>query len=401
MKVNDFLRSAALVFFVLSAPVQAQKHYDPGATDTVIRIGNTMPYSGPASAYGTIGKAEAAYFRKINDEGGIRGRRIEFISLDDGYSPSKTVEMTRRLVEQDQVLLIFNPLGAPTNAAIHKYLNAKKVPQLFVASGASKWGDPQHFPWTMGGQPNYQTEASIYARHILQTRPQAKIAVLYQNDDYGKDYLAGFEKGLGARAQSMIVARLSYETSDPTVDSQLVQLKATGADVFLNITTPKFAAMAIRGAYDTGWRPVQYLNAVSSSVGSVLIPAGADKSLGLITAAYLKDPSDRQWENDPAIRRWRAFMQKYYPEGSQTDSLNVYGYALAQLMVQVLSQAGDDLTRANVMREAANLKKVQLDVALPGVSVNTGADDYFPFEAMRLQRFDGRQWVLFGDVMGR
>ena len=400
MPAMRFLSSAALAVFLVAAPAQAQKKYDPGASDTEIKIGNVMPYSGPASAYGTIGKVEAAYFRKINDEGGVNGRKIDFVSVDDGYSPPKAVEMTRRLIEQDQVLLIFNSLGTPSNSAIHKYMNAKKVPQLFVASGASKWGDPKHFPWTMGGQPNYRTEGRIYAQHILKTKSNARIAVLYQNDDYGKDYLKGFRDGLGEKAKQL-VAEISYEVSDPTVDSQIVQLEASGADVFFIITTPKFAAMAIRKAYDIGWHPVQYLNAVSSSVGSVLTPAGLEKSVGLITAAYLKDPTDKQWQNDPAIGQWKAFMKKYYPEGSQTDSLNVYGYALAQTLVQVLKQAGDDLTRENIMRQAANLRDLQLDVSLPGVMINTSANDYYPFEAMRLQRFDGRQWVLFGEVMGR
>jgi len=384
----------------MTAPAQAQKKYDPGASDTEIKIGNIMPYSGPASAYGTIGKAEAAYFRKINDEGGINGRKINFISVDDGYSPPKAVEMARRLVEQDEVLLIFNSLGTPSNSAIHKYMNAKKVPQLFVASGASKWGDPNNFPWTIGGQPNYRTEGRIYGQHILKTKPNARIGVLYQNDDYGKDYLKGFKDGLGDKAK-LIVSEVSYEVTDPTIDSQIVALKASGADVFFNITTPKFAAMAIRKAYDIGWHPVQYLNTVSFSVGSVLTPAGLEKSIGLITVAYLKDPTDKQWQNDPAIRQWKAFMKKYYPEGSQTDSLNVYGYALAQTLAQVLKQAGDDLTRENIMRQAANLRNLQLDVALPGVTINTSAKDYYPFESLRLQRFDGKQWVLFGEVMGR
>ncbi len=384
----------------MTMPAHAQKKYDPGASDTEIKIGNIMPYSGPASAYGTIGKAEAAYFNKINDEGGINGRKINFISVDDGYSPPKAVEMARRLVEQDQVLFIFNSLGTPSNSAIHKYMNAKKVPQLFVASGASKWGDPKNFPWTIGGQPNYRTEGRIYGQHILKTKPNARIGVLFQNDDYGKDYLTGFKDGLGDTAKQ-IVAEVSYEVSDPTVDSQIVQLKASGADVFFNITTPKFAAMAIRKAYDIGWRPVQYINTVSFSVGSVLTPAGLEKSIGLITVAYLKDPTDKQWQNDPAIRQWKAFMKKYYLEGSQTDSLNVYGYALAQTLAQVLKQAGDDLTRENIMRQAANLRDLQLDVALPGVKINTSATDFYPFESMQLQKFDGKQWVLFGEVMGK
>ncbi len=379
----------------------AQKKYDPGASDTEIKIGNIMPYSGPASAYGTIGKTDAAYFKMINDQGGINGRKINFISLDDGYSPPKAVEDARRLVEQEQVLFIFNSLGTPSNSAIHKYMNAKKVPQLFVATGATKWGDPQHFPWTMGWQPNYQSEAAIYAHHILQTKPDAKIAVLYQNDDYGKDYLKGFEDGLGAKAKSMIVAKASYETSDPTVDSQIVQLQASGANVFFNITTPKFAAQAIRKAYDIGWKPVQYLNNVSASIGSVLTPAGLDKSVGVISVAYLKDQNDKQWDKDPGMNEFRAFMKKYYPEGNLSDGSNVVGYGVAQTLVQVLKQCGDNLTRENVMKQAANLKDLQLNVALPGVKINTSPTDFRPFESVQLMRFDGKQYERFGEIIGK
>ena len=379
----------------------AQKKYDQGATDTEIKIGNTMPYSGPASAYGTIGKAAAAYFKKINDEGGINGRRINVISVDDGYSPPKTVEMARRLVEQDQVLLVWGPLGTPSNTAIQKYMNAKKVPQLHVYTGASKWNDPQHFPWTMGWQPSYQAEAKIYAAHILKTKPDAKIAVLYQNDDYGKDYLEGFEKGLGAKAKTMIIAKASYETSDPTVDSQIVQLQASGANVFFNITTPKFAAMAIRKAYDIGWKPVQYLNSVSASIGSVLTPAGLEKSVGIISVEYLKDPLDPAWKDDKGMNDWRAFMAKYYPEGKLTDVFNVSGYGAAQTLVQVLKQCGDNLTRENVMKQAANLKDLQLDVMLPGIKINTSPTDFAPLEAEQLARFDGKEWARFGEILGK
>ncbi len=374
--------------------------YDQGVSDTEIKIGNIMPYSGPASAYGTIGKAEAAYFKKINDEGGINGRKINFISLDDSYSPPKTVEVARRLVEEEQVLLIFNSLGTPPNSAIHKYMNAKKVPQLFVATGASKWNDPKDFPWTMGWQPNYQTEAKTYATQILQTKPDAKIAVLYQNDDYGKDYLKGFKDGLGDKAPKMIVAEASYETTDPTVDSQIVALKASGADVFFNITTPKFAAMAIRKAYDIDWKPVEYLNNVSNSIGSVLTPAGLDKSLGLISTQYLKDPGDKAWDNDPGVKEWRAFMAKYYPDGNLADTSNVVGYTVAQTMVQVLKQCGDNLTRDNVMKQAASLKDLQLPMLLPGVKITTGPNDFAPIKAMQLSRFDGKQWERFGAVIG-
>jgi branched-chain amino acid transport system substrate-binding protein len=381
------------------AQAQAQKKYDPGASDTEIRIGQTMPYSGPASAYGTIGKAEAAYFRKINEEGGINGRKINLISLDDGYSPPKAVEMVRKLVEQDEVLLVFQTLGTAVNTAIQKYLNAKKVPQLFVATGATKWNDPKGNPWTMGWQPNYQTEAVIYAKHILKTRPDAKIGVLYQNDDYGKDYLKGFKDGLGAKA-NMIVAEVSYEVTDPTVDSQIVQLQTSGADVFFNITTPKFAAQAIRKAYDIGWKPVQYLNNVSTSVGSVLTPAGLEKAVGVLSSNYGKDPSDPQWEKDPGMIEWRAFMAKYYPEGSLTDNTNVYGYSVARTLVQVLKQCGDNLTRENVMRQAANLKDFETGVGLPGIRINTSSTDFAPIQAMQMMKFDGKTWQLFGEVMG-
>ena len=378
--------------------VFAQKKYDPGATDAEIKIGQTMPYSGPASAYGTIGRIEAAYFKKVNDEGGINGRKLNLITLDDGYSPPKTVEMTRRLVEQDEVLFIFQPLGTAANSAIHKYLNTKKVPQLFVASGATKWADPKNFPWTIGWNPSYQTEGHIYAKDILTRHPNAKIAVLYQNDDYGKDLLKGLKDGLGDKAK-MIVAEASYEVTDPTVDSQIVALKGSGADVFVNITTPKFAALAIRKVYDVGWKPEHYLNNVSLSVGSVLTPAGLDKSVGLITVAYLKDATDKAWANDPGMLDYLAFLKKYYPDGNAADSSNVYGYSAAQALMQVLKQCGDNLTRENIMKQAANLKDLQLPLALPGVKINTSPTDFHTFKQLRLQRFDGKQWVVFGELI--
>jgi len=383
-----------------ASPVLAQKKYDPGASDKEIKIGNMNPYSGPASAYGTIGKSIGAYFKKINDDGGVNGRKINYISYDDGYSPPKAVEMARKLVEQDEVLLIFQPLGTPSNSAIQKYMNAKKVPQLFVATGATKWNDPKNFPWTMGWQPNYQTEGYIYAQHILKNTPNAKIGVLYQNDDYGKDYLKGFKDGLGAKT-NMIVKEASYEVTDPTVDSQMVQLQSSGADTFFNITTPKFAAMAIRKAYDSGWKPAHYLNNVSASPGSVLVPAGLDKSVGLISTQYLKDPTDKAWANDPAVLDWNAFMKKYYPDGNLADASNFYGWAVAQTLVQVLKQSGDNLTRENVMKQAASLKDFVLSAALPGIKINTGATDFAPFESVQLIRFDGKQWVRFGEIMGK
>ena len=390
---------SALLSVALAFPALAQKKYDPGASDKEIKVGNTNPYSGPASAYGAIGKSIAAYFRMVNDRGGINGRKLNFISYDDGYSPPKTVEMARKLVEQDEVLLLFQSLGTPSNTAIHKYMNAKKVPQLFVATGATKWNDPKSFPWTMGWQPNYQTEARIYARHILQTKPNAKIAVLYQNDDYGKDYLKGFEDGLGPQAQKMIVAKASYEVSEPTVDSQILQLKSSGADVFFNITTPKFAAQAIRAAYDSGWKPTHYLNNVSNSVGSVLKPAGIEKAVGIITSAYVKDPTDKRWANDPGMKAWRDFMAKYNPDGDTSDPFNVYGYTVAATLEQVLKQCGDTLTRENVMKQAASLKRLRIDTLLPGITISTGPSDFAPIEAMQLERFNGHEFELFGEVI--
>ena len=378
----------------------AQKKYDPGADDMQIKVGHIGPYSGPASAYGAIGKTIGAYFDKVNAEGGIHGRRINFVTLDDGYNPAKTVEQARKLVEEDEVLLIFNSLGTPSNSAIHKYMNTKKVPQLFVATGATKWGDPKNFPYTMGWQPPYQAEGRIYAQHILETKPGAKIGVLYQNDDYGKDYLKGFEDGLGDKAKTMVVSKVSYEVTDPTVDSQMLTLKASGADTFFNITTPKFAAQAIKKAAEIGWRPTQYLNNVSISVSSVMTPAGLDNGVGIITALYGKDPTDPQWANDPGMKDWTAFMTRYYASGSLTDANSVYGYSVAQTMVQVLKQCGDNLTRDNVMKQAASLD-MSLPMSLPGINIKTGPDDFFPIEREQLARFDGKTWVLFGKVYGR
>ncbi|MSQ58509.1 MAG: branched-chain amino acid ABC transporter substrate-binding protein [Betaproteobacteria bacterium] len=392
------LASAAVL---LAAPnAFAQKKYGPGASDTEIKIGQTMPYSGPASAYAAIGKTEVAYFQMINDQGGINGRKINLISLDDGYSPPRAVEQVRRLVEEEQVLALFQTLGTPTNTAIHKYVNAKKVPHLFIATGATKWGDPKSHPWTMGWQPTYQTEANIYARYILAHKPNAKVAILYQNDDYGKDYLKGFKDGLGDKAASLIVAEVSYEVTDPTVDSQIVTLKASGADTFFNITTPKFAAQAIRKVHDMGWKPLHFLNNVSSSVGSTLTPAGLEKSAGIITAQYMKDAADPQWNKDPAMQRWREFMAKYMPGADLSDIMHVYGYAVAQLMVQVIKQCGDDLTRENLMKHAASVKSFEPDGLLPGIKNNTSPTDYYPIEQVQLQQFDGKRWVLFGSLMG-
>jgi branched-chain amino acid transport system substrate-binding protein len=383
----------------LSSGALAQKKYDPGATDTEIKIGNIMPYSGPASAYGVIGKTEAAYFKMINDAGGINGRKINFISYDDSYSPPKTVEQARKLVESDEVLLIFNSLGTPPNSAIHKYMNAKKVPQLFVATGATKWNDPKDFPWTMGWQPSYQSEARIYAKYLLKEKPNAKIAVLYQNDDYGKDYLKGLKDGLGDKAASMIIAEESYETSEPTIDNHIVKLKSTGADVLFDVTTPKFAAQAIKKVGETEWKVLHILNNVSASVGSVLKPAGYENAQGIISAAYLKDASDPQWDTDPGMKQFVDFLAKNYPDGNKLDASTVVGYGVSQTLMQVLKQCGDDLTRENVMKQAANLKNFRTEVLLPGIKINTSATNFGPISQLQLMQFKGERWVLFGDVI--
>jgi ABC-type branched-subunit amino acid transport system substrate-binding protein len=382
-----------------SSGALAQKKYDTGATDTEIKIGNIMPYSGPASAYGVIGKTEAAYFKKVNDAGGINGRKINFISYDDGYSPPKTVEQARKLVESDEVLFIFNSLGTPPNSAIHKYMNAKKVPQLFVATGATKWNDPKDFPWTMGWQPSYQAEARIYAKYILKEKPAAKIAVLFQNDDYGKDYLKGLKDGLGAKAASMIVAEESYETTEPSIDNHVVKLKSTGADVFVDITTPKFAAQAIKKVAEIEWKPLHFLNNVSASVGSVMKPAGFENSQAIISAAYMKDVSDPQWDNDAGMKQFLDFLAKDFPEGNKLDASVVVGYGVVQTVVQVLKQCGDNLTRENIMKQAASLKDFRTEMLLPGIMINTSPTDFAPISQLQLQRFKGERWELFGDVV--
>jgi branched-chain amino acid transport system substrate-binding protein len=369
-----------------------------GVTPTEIKIGNTNPYSGPASAYGTIGKVIGAYFKKVNDEGGVNGRKINYITLDDQYSPPKTVEMVRRLVEQDQVALLFQTLGTPPNSAIHKYVNQQKVPHLFVATGATKWNDPKAFPWTMGYQPNYQTEGRIYAAYVLKNMPDAKVGILYQNDDYGKDYLKGFEDGLGDAAKKLIVMRQSYEVTDPTIDSQIVNLKNSGANVFFNITIPKFAVQAIKKANDIGWKPLHFLNNVSSSLGTVLKPAGLEASRGLITALYMKEITDPQWKNDKGFTDWVAFMKKYYPEGALDDQANGFGYNVAILMTQVLKQCGNDLSRENIMKQAANVKDFELPLLLPGIKVNTSPTDHAPIEQEQLAKFDGERWATFGEL---
>src|SRR5213080_3939393 len=389
--------TALMTFGATNGGALAQKKYDTGATDTEVKIGHIVPYSGPASAYGIIGKTEEAYFKMINDNGGINGRKIKFISYDDAYSPPKAVEQVRKLVESDEVLLVFNALGTPSNTAIQKYLNAKRVPQLFVATGATKWNDPQHFPWTIGFQPSYQSESRVYAKYLLDNHANRKIAILFQNDDYGKDYVKGLKDGLAGKMQ--IIAELPYEASDPTVDSQMVSLKASGADIFYNVTTPKFAAQSIKKAAEIGWKPVHLLNSVSASVGAVMKPAGLENGKGVLTAVYGKDPTDPAWNDDPGKKEWVAFMDKYYPDGDKTSSFPVYGYSVARTMVQVLQQCGDDLTRANVMKQAASLKDFETGMALPGIKINTSATDFCPIEQMQMGKFEGETFKPFGPIL--
>jgi branched-chain amino acid transport system substrate-binding protein len=399
MKKLAVISTAFGLLTATSSGVLAQKKYDPGASDTEIKIGNIMPYSGPASAYGVIGKTEEAYFKKVNAEGGINGRKINFISYDDAYSPPKTVEQARKLVESDEVLLVFNPLGTPPNSAIQKYLNSKKVPQLFVATGATKWNDPKAFPWTMGWQPNYQSETQIYAKYILKEKPNAKVAVLYQNDDYGKDYLKGFKDGLGAKAASMIVIEESYEVSEPTIDSHIVKMKATGADVFINITTPKFAAQAIKKNAEIGWKPLHFLNNVSASIGSVIKPAGLENAQDIISSQYLKDPTDAQWKDDAGMKAWNEFLDKYYPEANRADASVMYGYSVAQTLAHVLKACGDNLTRENVMKQAASIKDLEVGGLLPGIKINTSATDFAPISSVQLIKFKGETWERFGEIL--
>ncbi len=390
--------TASTVALASTGSALAQKKYDTGASDSEIKIGNIMPYSGPASAYGVIGKTEAAYFSKINAEGGINGRKISFITYDDGYSPPKAVEQARKLVESDEVLLVFNPLGTPSNTAIEKYMNGKKVPQLFVATGATKWNEPKEFPWTMGWQPSYQSEARIYAKYLMKEKAGAKIAVLFQNDDFGKDYLKGLKDGLGAKS-SMIVAEEGYETSEPSIDNHIVKLKASGADVFISITTPKFAAQAIKKLAEMNWTPLHIVSNVSASVGGVIKPAGFENAQGILSAAYAKDGADAQWDSDPGMKKFLDFLTKYYPDGNKLDGSVVYGYGAAQTMVKVLQMCGDDLTRENVMKQAASLKSFTPDTLLPGVTINTSATDFAPIKQLQMMRFKGEKWELFGDII--
>src|ERR1700682_5015241 len=377
----------------------AQKKYDEGASDTEIKIGHTNPYSGNASAYGVIGKTIEAVFKKANDDGGINGRKINFITYDDGYAPPKTVEMVRKLVEEDKILFLFQTLGTPSNTAIHKYMNDKKVPQLFVATGASKWGNPKEFPWTMGWQDEYATEAPIYAKHIMANHPNAKVAMLYQNDDSGKDYLNGFIAGFGKEKDKFLIKTVSYEVTDPTVDSQIIQLKDSGADVFFNDAAPKAAAQAIRKVADLGWKPAHYLANVAASVASTLKPAGLDNSTGIITAAYLKDPTDPQWANAPDFLEWKAWMEKYLPQGNMSDASYTYAYSVSATMRHVLTECGDNLTRANLMKQAASMHDLVVPILLPGIKINTSPTDFYPIQSVQLARFDGETWKLFGEVL--
>jgi branched-chain amino acid transport system substrate-binding protein len=382
----------------LTGPAAAQT---PGVTDKEIKIGNINPYSGPASAYGTIGKSIAAYFKMVNAEGGINGRMVNFITYDDSYSPPKALEQVRKLVETDNVLLVFQPLGTPGNTAIQGYLNGKKVPQLFVATGATKWGDPKKFPWTMGWQPNYQSEGRIYAAYILKNHPNAKIGVLYQNDDYGKDYVKGLKDGLGAKAKTMIVSEQPYEVADPTIDSQIIALKASGADVLFNATTPKFAAQSIKKMAEIGWKPVHFLNQVSTSIGQVLAPAGVENAEGIFSTGYIKDQNDPQWKNDAGVKKWLAFMDKYYPDGDKTSSLTTYGYTVSQNLHKILASVGKNVTRESVMKAAANMKDIELDLLLPGIKINTASDDFYPLEQQQMMKFNSKEkkWDFFGPVL--
>ena len=395
---RGFVAGASAIAWLQARSASAEKKYDDGASDGEIKIGHTGPYSGPASSLGIIGKCIDAYWKSVNEAGGINGRKVRFISLDDGYSPAKTVELVRQLVEQEKVLCLFDTLGTPSNTAIHKYLNQKKVPQLYVASAASKWGKPREFPWTMGFQPDYHTEGAIYARHILANVADPRIGVLMQNDDYGKDYWEGFKQGLGPDA-AKVVKHATYEVADPTVDSQMIQLAASGANVFFNVTTPKAAAQAIRKAADLGWKPAHYINIVSASVGTVMRPAGLDNAQGIVTAQYLKDPTDPQWADDAEMQAWRAWMTRWMPAAVQADANYVFAYAVTSLMHETLKKCGDELTRANLMRQAASHSGLRVPLLLPGITVDTSPTDFYPVQSMRLARFKGESWELFGDTV--
>ena len=402
MARGAWLQATVLSLLCLTADVAlAEKRYGPGVTDAEIKIGQTMPYSGPLSAFGTMGRAETAYFDMINAQGGVNGRKITLLSLDDGYSPPKTIEQTRKLVESDEVLLLFSSFGTPPNTAAMKYLNAKGVPQLLIAATGMKWGDPKKQPWTMAFLPSQKTGTAGYVRYLLKERPDAKIAILNQNDDFGKDYVKALRDYLGPKADKMIVAEASYESTDASVDSQIATLKGSGADTLFSFASPKFAAQSIRKVYDIGWKPLHFIPYSATSVSSVLQPAGLDKSIGVISSAYVKDPTDPQWKSDAATKEWLAWMKKYYAQGDVADIFNVYASTNAQLLVHILKQCGDDLTRENVMKKAASLKDLELPMLLPGVKINTSATDYDPLKQLQLMRFDGREWVRFGEVVGQ
>jgi len=399
---NIVPRLATAMALILALPIyaaNAQKKYDPGASDTEIKVGQTVPFSGPASAYSSIGKTEAAYFKMINDQGGINGRKINLIQYDDAYSPPKAVEQIRKLVESDEVVLTFQIIGTPSNAAVQKYLNSRKVPQLFAAASALRFSDPKNFPWTMGYDPNNFVEGRIYGQYILKEHPDAKIGVLYQNDDFGKDYLNGIKAGLGDKAAKMVIAEASYEVSDPTIDSQILKIKDAGADLFFSATTPKQAAQAIKKIAELGWHPVQIVSLKSTSVGSVLKPAGLENAKGLISTNYGKELLDPKWKDDPGVKRYFAFMEKYYPDGDKSSNFNTYAYGVAQLLAQVLKQCGDDLTRENVMKQAASLKDFAGDLALPGIKINTSPTDYRLHKRLQMMRFNGERWELFGPIL--
>jgi branched-chain amino acid transport system substrate-binding protein len=396
---RKWLAAAVLVTAVAAGTLPAWAEDLPGVTATEIKIGNTDAYSGPASAYGVIAKTEAAFFKMVNDQGGVAGHKIDFLSYDDGYSPPKTVEQVRRLIEQDQVAMLFNTLGTPTNTAIERYTNLKKVPNLFISTGADKWGDYQHFPWTMGYQPSYRTEAQIYTKYMLSQNPKAKLAILYQNDDFGKDYPAGVKDVLGDKYASVVVKEASYETTDATIDSQMTSLQASGADTLLVAATPKFAAQAIKKVHDLGWHPTFYLTNVSISVGSVMAPAGAENGIGIITTGYMKDPTDPAFKDDPGMNQWRAFMAKYMPDTDLTDANPVFAYGVSTVLLQVLKQCNGDFSRANIMKQAANLHNAPDPVLLPGITVNTSPTNFHPIRAMQLQKWTGKTWERFGGII--
>jgi branched-chain amino acid transport system substrate-binding protein len=397
--IFHLVTGTAVAIALSASSASAQKKYDTGATDTEIKIGQTVPFSGPASAYATIGKAQAAYINMVNEQGGVNGRKVNFIQYDDAYSPPKTVEQVRKLVESDEVLLTFQLIGTPPNAAVQKYLNTKKVPQLFAATGASRFTDPKNFPWTMGFNPNYQTEGRIYAQYILKNYPNAKIGILYQNDDLGRDYLTGIKAGLGDKAATMVVGEVSYELTDPTIDSQIVKLKSVGADLVFDASTPKFAAQAIKKIADIDWKPVHILDINATSVGAVMKPAGLDNSKGVISVNYMKDALDPTWKDDAGMKKYFAFMAKYYPDGDKDSLFNTYGYTTTQLLIEVLKRCGDDLTRENVMKQASSLKGVQLDLTLPGILGNTSPTDYRVNKQLQMMKFNGERWELFGPII--